>query len=410
MDALPVSFSHRASEPDVRPQHWLKDSAAQAAAAPAAGAAAASAAAAAEAAAAAAAAAEAEAEAATKDDTARCEAFFFKEAELVLQQLHTLADLTQQAAALALEDASIEKTESAAAAAAEATTAAARPATSSPVTASCSSQQGNGSAAPAAAAAAAAAAAKAAEGEQLTVFSVDVWLRRFCSIAAEVVYTLERYQEQPQLLDPYLPQQLEVLVQPVRRHLLLLAQEQQQLKRIRCKWAAAVSCCCLRMLLHLVYVHCKVRGTKAIRSLLPQEPELLEQVLAAAAALQQQQQQQQQQYQEQEEEQQQPQSNDNSCAGAAQDAKATAAAAAARAEAAAAAVCRDSAPLWSSIFTLFAWLSLLVLAPFSLLSLDSNSNTNQQQQQQQPLEQNQQQQQQEEQQQQREEEQQLKLA
>ena len=121
--------------------------------------------------------------------------------------------------------------------------------------------------------------------EHLTVFSVNLWLQRFPSTAAAVVHTLERYQEQPQLLDPYLPQRLDLLVQPIRCHLSLLAQQQhqQQSKHVGRGWQAAVSCCCVRMLLHLVYVHCKVRGTKEIRSLLPQEPELLEQVLSAAS-------------------------------------------------------------------------------------------------------------------------------
>ena len=342
--------------------------------------------------------------AAASEAATRCEALFFREAEATIQQLRLLAALTDEAAAVAAKDYAEASAAQAAAAAAAA------------CAASAGAREGGPSAGANAPSATGGATEAAAKPGVLSVHNVRPWLQRFCSVAADIAYTLEQYQEQPQLLDPHLPQHFEVLAVPIKQHLSLLTvqcqqqqqdQQQQHQQRLCPGWATAAACCCVRLLLHLVYIHCKVRGIKTIRSLLPQEPELLEEVFAAAAALQQQQQHKQQQIEavgEEEIEQRQAQHQEQRAAAACPtDAEATeAAAAAAAADAAVASIC-GGLPLWSSTFALFVWLSLLVLAPFSLLSLDSSDTTHQQQQQEQQKQKQQQQQQQQEQQQQEEE-------
>ncbi|OEH73846.1 beta-tubulin cofactor [Cyclospora cayetanensis] len=305
-----------------------------------------------------------------------------------------------------------------------------------------------------------------ADLEALTASNVRQWLDQFCSTAADVVYTLTPYQQQPQLLDSHLPQLVEVLIVPVRHHLPLLTsqiqreqQQQQSSSGSESGWAASTASCCLRVLLHLIYVFCKVRGVKAVRALLPQEPELLEQVYSALAALQQQEQQDREQLEQRDahayaqadddaeavspppadddaEAVSPPQADDDAEAVSPpqddddaeavspppadddaeavspppadddaeavspppadddaeavsppqddDDTQAVPQAAAAAVQSAdeealvvVSTVCA-SLPLWSSVYALFAWISLLALAPFNLHSLDSNDTSDRQ--------------------------------
>ncbi|XP_026194511.1 ras-interacting protein RIP3-like [Cyclospora cayetanensis] len=245
---------------------------------------------------------------AAHDAAVRCEALFFREADTTLQQLRFLAARMQQAAAVATDDACGAADAQAAAAAAAAAVAASLPVEGTPQNDCSGVSEKASSRIPTTRA------ERKADLEALTASNVRQWLDQFCSTAADVVYTLTPYQQQPQLLDSHLPQLVEVLIVPVRHHLPLLTsqiqreqQQQQSSSGSESGWAASTASCCLRVLLHLIYVFCKVRGVKAVRALLPQEPELLEQVYSALAALQQQEQEQQQQQQQQQTQEQQQQ-------------------------------------------------------------------------------------------------------
>lgn len=289
------------------------------------------------------------------------EASFFKESEETRHQLCMLALLTDQAAAEAAGD--FKSAREAAAAAAAAARSAIDAGAATPCAEDVLLQAETES--------------KRAEGKigaALSSGGVGLWLRRFCGCASGVSRTLEFYLEQPALLDAHLRDLVASVAVPLRRHLrLFLPQTQQRDAQspvaasasvaaapsdgassngVVFSWQLCVARCCVQVLLHVVYVLCKVVGAASVRSLLPQEPMLLHLLLDCLEE--------------------QVRRDLEPCDAAGSTVFVVEAPFSAEEETAFSAVkaVASEVPQWSATFSLFVWLSLLARTPFPLETLE----------------------------------------